>query len=182
MANKSDKPSDSDLFREAVGEVRRMDDDRIAPPKPDVKPIPRQLIADEEQVLDDMLSDHYTVDFQPGDILSYMQPGIQKTVFKKLRTGKYRIDAELDLHGMRSADARVSIQSFLLKAKERQWRCVRIVHGKGLRSSNKGPVLKGLVNQWLRRLDDVLAFHSAPPEDGGTGAVYVLVKSSRNNQ
>ncbi len=181
MSKESDPPSDSDLFRQAVGKVRRMDDDKTPPAKPDIKPIPRQLIADEEQVLEDMLSDHYTVDLQPGDILSYMQPGIQKTVFKKLRTGKYRIDAELDLHGMRSTDARVSIQEFLAKAKDRRWRCVRVIHGKGLRSSNKGPVLKGLVNQWLRQRDDVLAFHSTPPEAGGTGAVYVLVKSAKND-
>lgn len=180
MSDKSDKSDDRDLFRATVGKVRPVKNDRVQPEPPELDAKPRQLIADEKQVLVDMLSDEYlTSELQPGDILSFVRPGVQKTVFKKLRTGKFRMDAEFDLHGMRAQDARLYVQSFLAEAQEYDWRCIRIIHGKGLRSSNSGPVLKGLVNQWLRQRDDVLAFHSARPEDGGTGAVYVLLKAAK---
>jgi len=180
MNDKSDEPTDQELFRATVGKVRPIKNDRIPPDQPKLDAKPRQLIADEKQVLVDMLSDEYlTSELQPGDILSFVRPGIQKTVFKKLRSGKFRMDAEFDLHGMRSQDARLYVQSFLAEAQENDWRCIRIIHGKGLRSSNRGPVLKGLVNHWLMQRDDVLAFHSARPEDGGTGAVYVLLKAAK---
>jgi len=181
MSDNSDNSSDKDLFRATVGKVRPLKNDRVAPEKPKLDATPRQFIADEKQVLVDMLSDEfYTSELQPGDILSFVRPGVQKTVFKKLRTGKFRMDAEFDLHGMRAKDARLYVQEFLAEAQHQDWRCIRIIHGKGMRSSNRGPVLKGLLNHWLLQRDEVLAFHSARPEDGGTGAVYVLLKARKN--
>ena len=116
---------------------------------------------------------------QAGDVLSYCQPGIQKQVFRKLKRGQYSITTELDLHGLTRAEAEVELIDFIDYALTENIRCVRIIHGKGLGSNNNGPVIKPLVNRWLRRRDDILAFCSARPVDGGTGAVYVLLRSKR---
>jgi len=181
MTNKDEHNKASELFREAIGDIRRLEHDKAHHedrPKPDAKP--HQLKADEDRVKHDLLSDAYvTAEFQPGDILDYHQGGLQRTVLRKLRRGEFRCDAELDLHGMTSAKARESLVAFLNQVRENGARCVRIIHGKGLRSSNEGPVLKGLVNNWLQQRSEVLAFHSARPVDGGTGAVYVLLSVKR---
>ncbi len=165
------------LFREHVGEVNPIKNERIADPSERPAPHPRQGEADEQRVLSDMMSDEYDPsEIQPGDILSFCRPGIQKSVFGKLRRGEYKIQAELDLHGMNVAQAREAVVAFLLEVRQARMRCVRIIHGKGWRSDNQGPKLKANVNKWLRQRDEVLAFHSARPVDGGTGAVYVLIK------
>ena len=181
MTNKDKHKNDSHLFREAVGGIRRLKHDRADhedSPRPDARP--RQFMADEAQVKHDLLSDAYvTAELQPGDILNYHQGGLQRTVLRKLRRGEFRCDAVLDMHGMTSVEARQALVDFLNLAHSKDYRSVRIIHGKGLRSSNEGPVLKGLVNHWLRQRTEVLAFHSARPADGGTGAVYVLLKSMR---
>lgn len=176
----SKKNDDSTLFRQAVGEVRPVEDGRIekAPEKPSAQP--SKLIEDEQQALRDSLSDAYDPsEIQPGDILSYKRSGIQNRQFRKLRTGEYSIQSELDLHGYTVQAARPALLAFLNDAQDRGHQCVRIIHGKGHRSSNKGPVIKSMVNRWLRQCDSVLAFHSALPRDGGTGAVYVLIKRRR---
>lgn len=180
MDNEDDDVSDRDLFRQSVGEVRRVRHDKAQPWREKPAPRPRQSEKDDQQVLEDMLSDHYySAELQPGDVLTYMRSGVKRTTFRRLRSGRYRIDAECDLHGMRIEQARSSVAEFLAASINKGWRCVRIIHGKGLRSSNRGPVLKGLVNQWLQQRDEVLAFHSARPEDGGTGAVYVLLRKPK---
>lgn len=174
MSNEDD---DIRLFREAVGPVRRLDVDRAAPQRPRPSPRARQFLADERQVLTDMLSEHAdSSDLQAGDALQYCRPGVQRTVFRKLRRGEYRLTAELDLHGMRVEHARQALHRFLREARHQGERCVRIIHGKGYGSRERGPVLKALVNEWLRQRDEVLAFCSARPADGGTGAVYVLLR------
>ena len=181
MNDKDQSDNDSALFRDAVGEVRRLHHDKAhnrEQPRPDANP--QQLLQDEARVKQDLLSDSYlSAEVQPGDILDFHRGGLQRNVLKKLRRGEFRNDAELDLHGLTAASARVALVDFLARARQQDWRCIRVIHGKGLRSTNEGPVLKGLVNQWLRQRDEVLAFHSARPEDGGTGAVYVLLKSHR---
>lgn len=172
-------PDDLDLFHQMVGEVKPVQNDRVVHEKPAPKPVPQKSIEDEQAVLHDMLSDNYfDIDLQPGDVLEYCTPGIQKSTYKKLRRGEYRIDAELDLHGYTGEQARKALSQFLNDARDLGGRCVRIIHGKGL-SSNEGPILKSRVNGWLRQRGDVLAFHSARPADGGTGAVYVLLRSAR---
>jgi DNA-nicking Smr family endonuclease len=97
---------------------------------------------------------------------------------RKLRRGQYRVQAELDLHGLTQAEAKVQLHEFLNTALQRNVRCLRIVHGKGLRSGTRGPVLRQLVNDMLRRTAQVLAFASARQIDGGTGALYVLLDGS----
>lgn len=184
MTNSDNINDDSDLFRQALGNIRRLKHDKAHhedAPKPEASP--RQFIADEEQVKQDLLSDDYVnAELQPGDILNYHQGGLQRNVLRKLRRGEFRCDAVLDLHGMSSVEARQALVTFLNNAQAKDFRCLRIIHGKGLRSSNRGPVLKGLVNNWLQQRSEVLAFHSARPEDGGSGAVYVLLKSARTSQ
>ncbi|TXH71902.1 MAG: DNA mismatch repair protein MutS [Thiothrix sp.] len=139
--------------------------------------IPLKTIEDEQQVLLDMFSDEYDpTELQPGDMLSYLRPGVQHRVFNKLRRGEYRVAAELDLHGLNIRQARAYLAEFLVTVYPLQGECVRIIHGKGNRSNHRGPVLKTKVNHWLRQHDRVQAFHSARPVDGGTGAVYVLLK------
>jgi DNA-nicking Smr family endonuclease len=115
------------------------------------------------------------LEVEPGDALNYRKPGVQDAVMRKLRRGQYRTDAELDLHGLVLAEAKPALREFLARCVARQLRCVRIVHGKGLRSGTRGPVLKNAVNVILRRTAAVTAFCSARQVDGGTGAIYVLL-------
>ena len=114
-------------------------------------------------------------ELQPGDELVFRRAGVPETVLRRLRRGQYHIDEQIDLHGCTLAQASPALESFLREARQRGLHCVRIVHGKGLRSGNRGPVLKNWVNAQLRQADEVLAFASARPEGGGTGATLVLL-------
>ncbi|MEN9502905.1 MAG: hypothetical protein RI964_2190 [Pseudomonadota bacterium] len=139
--------------------------------------LPLKTLEDERQVIKDMMSDAYDpIDIQPGDMLSYCRPGIQNRVFRKLRIGQYRVASELDLHGLNARQAKQILLVFLHDAHPGFGECVRIIHGKGNRSDHRGPVIKTKINNWLRQHDRVLAFHSARPVDGGTGAIYVLLQ------
>ena len=112
-----------------------------------------------------------------GEALSYRGEGLQDGVFRRLQRGTFRIGAELDLHGLRWDEAKVAMVRFLAAARDADVRCVRIIHGKGLRSKGDGPVLKQRLDGWLRQRSEVLAYCSARREHGGTGAVYVLLRS-----
>ena len=111
-----------------------------------------------------------------GDELVYYRPEIQPMVVRRLRRGEYRVQREIDLHGLTVAEAKQALRQFLIQALESRVRCVRVVHGKGLRSGLRGPVLKAAVSAVLRRSGAVLAVVSARQVDGGTGAVYVLLE------
>ena len=176
--NKDDnEDADADLFRKTVGHLHPVKQDKVHHDKPRYSGIPLQRNRDEQAVLANLLSDEYlTEELQPGDILSYSVAGLQKKVLRKLRRGDYRREVELDLHGLTVEPARQALNQLLAEAKQEGWQCIKIVHGKGLRSSNRGPVLKSRVNTWLRQYGQVLAFCSAPPADGGTGVVYVLLR------
>ena len=177
MTKRNIDDDEAALFREAVGEVRPVQDDRIEKTHQAPSPRPSKLIEDEEKALADSLSDHYDPEeIQPGDILSFKRSGIQNQQFRKLRSGHFSVQAELDLHGFILEDARRALLQFIRESQKSGFRVVRVIHGKGHRSSNTGPVLKPMVNNWLRQCDEVLAFHSAQPRDGGTGAVYLLIK------
>lgn len=178
MAAYNDDP-DLALFRAAVADVRPIDaaPEPVRPPRP--APIPRQRQADDAAVMQELLSDGPDPEqLETGEELLYAREGVQRRVLRKLRRGQYRLDGELDLHGMTVPMAREALQEFFGYCRRRGLRCVRVIHGKGRRSNNRGPVLKGKVDHWLRQLDQVLAFCSAQPHDGGTGAVYVLLRSS----
>lgn len=169
---------DRSLFRESMQDVTPLRPtnlvvhDNLKPPA-----IPVKTIEDEQQVIRDLLSDAYDpVEVQPGDMLVYQRPGIQHKVFRKLRAGQYRTASELDLHGLNARQAKQQLLVFLHDAHPGIGECVRIIHGKGNRSAHTGPIIKTKLNNWLRQHDRVLTFHSARPIDGGTGAVYVLLR------
>jgi DNA-nicking Smr family endonuclease len=174
--NQNDPPS----FAELLDGVKVLSNhDKVVHDTPKPRPVPKQSHRDEKRVMDELLvspSEHE--DMQPGDSLSYVKTGIQKQVFRKLKRGQYSIEAELDLHGLTRLEAQQQLNEFVIECRDYGIRCVRIIHGKGYGSSNQGPVIKPLVNQWLQRRDEILAFCSARPVDGGTGAVYVLIKST----
>lgn len=171
------KDNDGNSFRKAMGEMRPLKQDRITPTPRKTQPIPRKALEDEQAVMDSLLSDNWDgTEIETGEELYFVRPGIQHRMMRKLRRGKYAIENELDLHGLYVPDAREALIRFLQNAQDRGLRCVRIIHGKGKGSAGGLPVLKNKLNQWLRQKDEVLAFCSAQAHDGGTGAVYVLLK------
>lgn len=179
MASSHDD-SEPGLFRKHVGKVKPVQQDRVPPHRPRRKPIPEQSLRDQRAVMASLLSDDFMpIDVETGEELFHTRPGLQQAVVRKLRRGQYAIEAELDLHGCTVATAREVLNTFIEDAQTWDKRCVRIIHGKGKSSEGKLPVLKGKVNSWLRQKDAVLAFCSALPRDGGTGAVYVLLKRAR---
>ena len=177
-----EKPKISDaerqLFRDNLKGVRPLEEKHhYQAPRPKIKPVARQRIADERQVLDDMFSDDFRPeDVETGEELLFSRPGLQNRLMRQLRRGQLSIRAELDLHGYTVLEARQALTEFLRDSLQHGDRCVRIVHGKGFGSKQKLPVLKNKVNAWLQQRDEVLAFCSARPVDGGTGALYVLLK------
>lgn len=112
-----------------------------------------------------------------GDELSFRRPGVRLQELRRLRRGLHPVEEELDLHGLSQAAARDNLAQFLMQSRDAGRRCVKIIHGKGYRSGARGPILKIAVNSWLRRHADVMAFTSSRPIDGGTGAVYVLLRA-----
>jgi DNA-nicking Smr family endonuclease len=114
-----------------------------------------------------------------GEELSFRRPHVTEATLLKLRRGHFVVDAETDLHGLNAADAKVLLRQFIAESIARRMTCVRVIHGKGRRSGPRGPVLKHMVNHWLQRFDAVLAFGSARAVDGGSGAVYVLLRPAR---
>ena len=165
------------LFREAIGEVRIVDNDRVESDKPTPTPLIRHSESDDRSVMQSLMDELSESDFlETGEHLAYTQAGVQRGVLKKLKSGKYSIQSEIDLHGLIVEEARAELSAFLKQAQERRHLCVRIIHGKGLKNIERAPRLKPAVNQWLQRNKNVLAFCSARLNDGGTGAVYVLLK------
>jgi DNA-nicking Smr family endonuclease len=176
--DRDDDAEDARLFREAVRGVRPL---RTHTPEPrPAKPRPRARFAraDRAAVLRESLDPHGTDAEQlTGEALAFHRPQIPAAVLRRLRRGNYHVQRDIDLHGMTVAEAKVALRGFLANALEQNVRCVRIVHGKGLRSGHRGPVLKAAVSTLLRRTAAVLAYVSARPCDGGTGALYVLLSS-----
>jgi len=168
---------DRALFRAEMADVRPLKQDRASPANKPPPPIPRKSLEDERQVIEDMLSDAWDpAELETGEELSFARPGLQHSVLRKLRRGQFSVGAELDLHGLTVPEARALLPRFLLNSRLQGHRCVRIIHGKGLSSRKQQPVLKVKVNKWLPQRDEVLAFCSARPVDGGTGAIYVLLR------
>jgi len=176
--DRNDDSEDARLFRQAVRDVRPLRA-RTSPPRaPRARPHARFTRADRAAVLRESL-EAQTADPEQltGEALTFRRPQIPPGVLRRLRRGEYRVQREIDLHGMTVAEAKLALREFLVSALEQRVRCVRIVHGKGLRSGHRGPVLKAAVNTILRRTGAVLGYVSARPVDGGTGAVYVLLSS-----
>jgi DNA-nicking Smr family endonuclease len=137
---------------------------------------------DDAEVLQASVSDDIDVEslLDTDEALSYRANGIGPDVLRKLRRGEWSIQSEIDLHGHRVDEAREALVAFLKQALKRNQRCVRVVHGKGLGSQGKTPVLKGKVRAWLVQRDDVIAFCQARPAEGGSGALVVLLRPTGN--
>jgi DNA-nicking Smr family endonuclease len=178
-AELAEQQKTEDLFLAAVKNARPLNTNRIhhEPSKP--KPIPQQFIRDEKQALRDSLSDGYipSHELESGEELLYLREGQSPSVLSKLRRGHWVVQANLDLHGLISDEARTQVAEFLAGCKKRGIRCVRIVHGKGLGSRNREPILKHKVRNWLIQKDEVIAYAQARATDGGSGAVIVLLKA-----
>jgi DNA-nicking Smr family endonuclease len=168
------------LFARSVGPVRPLASKHrqsrpvaAAPPQP----VPVQHRLDEEAVMREALSDEFDVEtlLETDEALSFRRPGLGPDVVRKLRRGGWRLQGQFDLHGFRREDARQALADFIREAHKNGWRCVRVVHGKGLGSPGKTPVLKGRVQSWLVQKKEVLAFVQARPAEGGAGALVVLL-------
>jgi len=146
--------------------------------KPKVPATPSKT-ADDRSVMAALLDDLSENDLlETGDHLAYTADGVQRSVLRKLRSGRYSIQADIDLHGYTVEQARIELAEFLKVSREKRHLCVRIIHGKGRKQAQQAPKLKPAVNQWLQRNKWVLAFCSARSCDGGTGAVYVLLRKA----
>ncbi|WMW79518.1 Smr/MutS family protein [Undibacterium cyanobacteriorum] len=174
---------EANLFRNTVGEVQALKSKNVAnhhpqPPKP--APIPYQYLADEKAAFQESISDEFDAAslLDSDENLSYTRPGVGIDVAKKLRQGEWTIQAQLDLHGMRRDQARDNLGEFIRRCVRNGYRCVRVIHGKGLGSVNKEPVLKNKVRNWLIQKEEVIAFSQATAADGGAGALIVLLRSS----
>jgi DNA-nicking Smr family endonuclease len=170
---------EAEAFRKAMQGVKPLRvPARVAPARRRPAARARFARAERAAVLEESLAPPAPgLDIQPGDALAYRGEGVPDTVLKRMRRGAYRIEAQVDLHGLTLEAGRQVLREFLAAAIARRLRVVRIVHGKGMRSGQRGPVLKQAVNGMLRRTGAVLAFTSAGPRDGGTGATLALLRS-----
>lgn len=174
----SNDNDDRKLFRQVIGKVQPLKTNKAhLHQNSKTKPAPRKRLA-ELQPADVEIKSEAAAELNAGDILSYIGPGLQKKVLRRLRSGLFEIEAQLDLHGLTAREAKQQVTDFIQHSSARQLRCVHIIHGKGYRSSDQRPVLKNELNFWLRQHSNVLAFCSSTPADGGTGAVYVYLARS----
>lgn len=170
-------PEPDELFRSAVGDVRPVPVKRIPLATPPPPARARFRRADDQAVLDESLhGEPPDAALESGESLAYRRPGVALQVLRDLKRGRFRVQDELDLHGLTAREAREALQEFMAEVLARDLRCVKIVHGKGRRSGPAGPVLKTKLNKWLPQWDRVVAFASAPARDGGTGALYLLLR------
>jgi DNA-nicking Smr family endonuclease len=176
------RAAEKDLFARAIGAtepLRRKAAVPLAPEPP--APIPVQHQLDEQRVLRESLSDEFDVTtlLDVDDAMSFRRPGIGTDVTARLRKGDWSIQAQVDLHGLRSDEAREALGGFIRNAYKQGLRCVRVVHGKGLGSPGKQPVLKTKAQRWLIQKNEVIAFVQAKPAEGGAGALVVLLAPAR---
>ena len=177
--DRREREREANLFRTTVGEVAPLRTAaRVSTPLPRPQPIAHQRLADDEAALQESLSDEFSIDtlLEVDEDLSFVRGGIGPDVLRKLRGGGWVTQDQLDLHGLRTDQARQALSQFVRDSMKRGMRCVRVIHGKGLGSLGKKPVLKNKVRNWLVQKDEVLAFCQARAADGGSGALMVLLK------
>ncbi len=167
---------DKDAFRAAIGPVKPVRNDRVAAESEKPPPVARFTREDEQRVLAESLEDP-TIWVESGDEVRFCRVGLGSPVLRKLRKGRYTVNEEIDLHGLNASEARQAVFDFLKEARFQRWRCIRIIHGKGKRSFQGLPVLRPKVIKWLQHSNLVIAFCTATPRDGGTGALYVLLNT-----
>jgi DNA-nicking Smr family endonuclease len=168
---------DRAAFREAVADAEPLYWDRVHHEPTPPLAIPRHSLLDARAALYETMHGNDLLDLQleGGDEVAWLQAGLPRSLLRDLRRGRWVVQAKLDLHGMNRDEARIAVASFLADCQHRGHRCVRIVHGKGLSSPGREPVLKKLVHGWLPQRRNVLAFCQARTIEGGAGAVIVLL-------
>ena len=173
------KKHNSTEFSKLLTGVKPLRNERVKPHRQVIKPIPAQRIADDQSVLDQLLDcDPEEASFLSGDELNYLKNGYPQKLLRRLRHGNYSIEDELDLHGLTLSQAKQQVREFLSECEYQGIGTVRIIHGKGLSSPGREPVLKRHILGWLKKIETVIAVSSATPRDGGTGAIYVLLTRS----
>ena len=174
------KDRKQETFNELLPSVTRMPDPNVVIPTVRRKPaLHTPATGDTAPAGAAPFAGEESADLTAGDTLRYMKPGVQKKAFARLRRGRYPIEEHLDLHGMTINVAQRELAAFIAECGRRGMCAVKIIHGKGLSTADRRAVLKNKINEWLPGFDSVLAFCSAPDNDGGTGAVYVLLKKTR---
>jgi DNA-nicking Smr family endonuclease len=176
------KAAASNLFQAAIGKVQTLVPPQraeLAPERP--KPIPKQQMLDDAAALQEAISDEVDITtlLDTDDNLSFRRPGVGIDVVHKLRRGQWSIQRQVDLHGLRTDEARTVLTTFVREAHKQGIRCIRVVTGKGLGSPGKTPVLKDKVHRWLVQKNEVVAFVQAAPAQGGAGALVVLLQPQR---
>jgi len=173
---------EANVFRSSVGQVSNLRDrNRVQHPPTKPAPIPVQTQLNDKAVLEASLSDEFDVEnlLDIDETMSFRRPGIGEDVIKKLRRGEWVPQDKVDLHGMRSDEAREALANFLRRSVRNGVRCVRVIHGKGIGSPDKLPVLKGKVRSWLVQKEEVIAFVQARESQGGAGALMVLLRQPK---
>jgi DNA-nicking Smr family endonuclease len=161
-----DLADDAELFQREVGDIKPLRHNQAPVKKARTVGSPQPAHGESDSSV------------ESGEVLRFLRPGIQATVLQQLRRGRFPIQATLDLHGLTAAEANSQLHRFVLHSQGLGRAAVRIVHGKGHGSKGQQPILKAKINQWLREFTAVLAFCSSRPQDGGTGAVDVLLRKS----
>jgi len=172
-------PDDAALFRDAIGAVRPLP--AVAPPpeRPRPRAVARMAQRDEADAASAFRRALSADALEAGDALSYRRDTVPPRTLQRLRRGEFAAQDEIDLHWADTRQAEAMLREFLAHARAQGFGCVRVIHGKGLHGDSSAPVLKNLVDRVLRHRADVLAFHSAPANQGGTGAVLVLLAAKR---
>ena len=178
---RKDDPDDAELFRAAIGRVRPLPAADQAPQRPRPPPETRMRDADERAALNESRREPGPSAAESGDAIEYRRNEVTPQTLRRLKRGEFSVQDSFDLHQLNAAIAEAALGRFLLEARAANHRCVRIVHGKGLHSP-QGPVLKSLMERTLARRADVLAYASAPPAQGGTGALLVLLTPASRRQ
>ncbi len=167
------------LFRRSIGPVTSVKQDNTHYQTSQPKPKPKR-IAGETDFTDEKTSGFFdNEEIETSDELSFKRPGVQNREFRKLKQGKLPISTESDLHGLTIEAAKAELSDFLEECRRRNHHCVKIIHGKGLRSKQGERTIKSQIGKWLRQRQEILAYHSAKQTDGGTGALYVLMKKQK---
>jgi DNA-nicking Smr family endonuclease len=177
--NKKPTPDEIADFHQAIEGTRPLRaHDRVVPERPKPSPRPRRREPDAEPAVGS-IGASLVIDRTPSDSGSFLRVGLHRNTLRDLKRGRWPVQNDVDLHGLNRFEALDAVTSFIAESIAADKRCVRIVHGRGNRSPGRSGVLRGLVQTWLTQHADVLAFCSAPPSDGGDGAVWVLLKSGR---
>lgn len=173
--------ADADLFRAAIGPVRTLPESTTLPRQPPPKPVPRQHLRDEaEAVIASHSPDPALAQMLADGLLAWRRAHVSARLLARLKRGEFAVQDEVDLHGLGETAARKLLQAFLANARRERWHSLRIIHGKGLSSADGASVLRPLVAHLLSQRSEVLAFASAPQNQGGSGATLVLLKPRQN--